>query len=851
MPEVAAGESFSLADRITRAGLSSGEILDRFLDWLAESDLTPYPAQEEAFLELMAGRHVVLDTPTGSGKSLVAVLLHFKASCEGRRSFYTAPTKALASEKFFALCDDFGPENVGMLTGDASINADAPIVCCTAEVLANIALRRGTRAQIPYVCMDEFHFYGDRERGVAWQVPLLTLPQTTFLLMSATLGDMSAIRADLERRTGRAVAHVQSALRPVPLDFRYVDTPLHETVEELLDSRLAPVYVVSFTQRDAAELAGALCSARVADRELRERIREAIGDFRFDSPYGKDMKRILSHGIGLHHAGLLPKYRLLVEQLAQAGLLRVISGTDTLGVGVNIPIRTVLFTGLAKFDGRRRGLLGVREFKQIAGRAGRKGFDDRGSVVCQAPEHVIEAQRARKKGKKGPPATRGRGPGGRDEVSWNRQSFERLIERPPETLVSRFRVTHDAAVNLLRREQESGESRCAYTAIVELIRDCHESETRRARLLREAAVVFRSLRRGGIALLERVPGRAGRRVRVADELQWNFSLLHNLSLYLVDAIACLDPHADDYALDVLSLVEAILEDPRPLLWAQVDRIKRDLIGQLKAEGVPYEERMALLEEVTYPQPGAELVRATFEIFRAHHPWVRSDDVRPKGIAREIFETYASFDGFVLAYGLARFEGVLLRYLGQVYTTLVQSVPAAARNDELDELTAFFRALVEGVDSSLVQEWESLVHPGSTPARKRAEAPRYDLALDERGLRARLRAEAHRLLRALSRKDWEEAARCVHPDAADPWDASRLRDALAPYFAAHPVLRFDHRARQSEFTSIRRRGPREWTVTQRLLDPDEQSDAWFEAEVDLRGVLEPEGPLLRLVRFSQE
>jgi len=850
MSEAIAGESFILADRITRSGLGAGEILDRFLEWVGESGRVPYPAQEEAFLELMAGRHVVLDTPTGSGKSLVAVLLHFKAMCEGKRSFYTAPTKALASEKFFALCGDFGPENVGMLTGDASINPDAPIVCATAEVLSNISLRRGARAQIPYVCMDEFHFYGDRERGFAWQVPLLSLPETTFLLMSATLGDMSAICADLERRSGRAVVHVRSAERPVPLDYRYVETPLHETVEELLASELAPVYVVSFTQRDAAELAGALCSARVADRELRERIRDAVGDFRFDSPYGKDMKRILAHGIGLHHAGLLPKYRLLVEQLAQEGLLRVISGTDTLGVGVNIPIRTVLFTGLAKFDGRRRGLLGVREFKQIAGRAGRKGFDDRGSVVCQAPAHVIEAQRARRKGKKPPPSPRGRGGrDGREEISWNRQAFERLIERPPETLQSRFRVTHDAAVNLLRRERDSGSGRCAYLGLVELIRTCHESEARRRGLLREAAVVFRSLRRGGIVELEREPGRAGRSVAVADELQWNFSLLHNLSLYLVDAISCLDPHAEDYALDVLSLVEAILDDPRALLYAQVNRIKRDLLGQLKAEGVPYEERVALLEEVTHPQPGAELVRQTFEIFREHHPWVRSDDVRPKGVAREIFETYASFENFVLAYGLQRFEGVLLRYLGQVYTTLVQSVPAAAKTDELEEMQAFFRSLIEAVDSSLVQEWESLVHPGAAPKHAPAEPRAYDLALDERGLRARLRAESHRLLRALSRREWEEAARGLAPDPADPWDAARLREALEPFFAEHAALRFDHRTRLSEFTLIRRRGAREWTVTQRLLDPDEQSDWSFDADVDLRGVTEFEGPLLRLRRLG--
>jgi hypothetical protein len=466
-------------------------------------------------------------------------------------------------------------------------------------------------------------------------------------------------------------------------------------------------------------------------------------------------------------------------------------------------------------------------------------------VVCQAPEHVIEMRRAQKKGGKKPPPQRRRGPG--EEVSWNRQTFERLIERPPETLVSRFRITHDVAVSVLRREQEAG-SRCAYRGVIELIRTSHESETRRGRLLRDAAVVFRSLHRGGIVALAREPGRAGRAVRVADELQWNFSLLHNLSLYLVDAISCLDPHADDYALDVLSLVEAILEDPRALLWALIDRIKRELLVQLKAEGVPYEERMRLLDEVTHPQPGAELVRQTFEIFREHHPWVRSDDVRPKGIAREIFESWASFDGFVIAYGLQRFEGVLLRYLGQVYTTLVQSVPAGAKNEDVQEMVAFFRSLIEHTDSSLVQEWESLVHPGAV--RARAEQPRrYDLALDERGLRARLRAESHRLLHALAVRDWDEAARCIRPDPGDPWDAARLRAALEPYFAEHAALRFDHRARQSEFTGIRRRGAREWTVVQRLLDPDESSDWYFEAEVDLRGMTEYEQPLLRLTRIA--
>jgi superfamily II RNA helicase len=853
MPEAgtrAAPESFRLGDRVTHVGrLAPEQVLDRFLDWLAQTGLQPYPAQEQAFLELMAGRHVVLSTPTGSGKSLVALLAHFKTLCEGGRSFYTAPTKALASEKFFALCAELGPECVGMLTGDASINPDAPVICCTAEVLANIALRRGEQAAIPCVVMDEFHYYADVERGVAWQTPLLLLPRTQFLLMSATLGDMSAIAEDLQRRSGRAVAIVHNEQRPVPLDFEYRETPLHETVERLLESDRAPIYLVSFTQREAAELAGALCSAPISDRALRRRIREAVSGFRFDTPYGREMQRLIAAGVGVHHAGLLPKYRLLVEQLSQAGLLRVISGTDTLGVGVNIPIRTVLFTGLAKFDGRRVGLLSVREFKQIAGRAGRKGFDERGSVVCQAPEHVVEAKRRARAGKRPGSARR--------PVSWNRSTFEGLIRRPPEPLVSRFRVSHDMAVAVLRREQHARGG--GYRELVELIDASHSSAARKRSLRRQAAQVFRALRRGGIVALQPEEGgptrgaRAGRRVRIDQDLQWNFSLLHNLSLYLVDALACLDRSAPGYALEALSLVESILEDPRAVLQAQVERIRREVLAQLKADGVPYEERVRLLEEVTHPQPGAELIEQTFAIFREHHPWVGGDDVRPKSVARELYESGQGFNDYVRAYSLQRCEGVLLRYLGQVYTTLVQCVPEAAKTDELDEIEAWLRALLERVDDSLTQEWESLLRPARAgPQGGAAAAAAYDLARDERGLRARVRAELRALVGALAAGEHEEAAGLLRPDPAPDapaWDAARLERAMAPLRAEHGAIAVDHRARLAEFTQLRRMGPRLWRATQQLLDRAGEPVGALECEIDLRGEPRPAGPLLRLLEIA--
>ncbi|HEY9510098.1 MAG TPA: DEAD/DEAH box helicase, partial [Verrucomicrobiae bacterium] len=370
-----------LYDLIPRGeNLSNDILLERFLEYADARKLQLYPAQETAILELFEEKNVILNTPTGSGKSLVATALHFKAIAQGRRSIYTCPIKALVNEKWLALCREFGPQNVGLSTGDASVNRDAPILCCTAEILANIALREGEQANVQDVVMDEFHYYADRERGWAWQVPLLTLPQTRFLLMSATLGETAFFEEKLTQLTGRETVTVSSAERPVPLEHAYSELALAKTLETLVADGKAPVYVVHFTQLEAAQSAQDFTSINVCTRDEKAAIGNALEGFKFSSPYGPEIKKWLRHGIGLHHAGLLPKYRVLVEQLAQRGLLKVICGTDTLGVGVNVPIRTVLFTRLCKFDGQKTGILTARDFHQIGGRAGRKGFDDRGWV---------------------------------------------------------------------------------------------------------------------------------------------------------------------------------------------------------------------------------------------------------------------------------------------------------------------------------------------------------------------------------------------------------------------------------------------------------------------------------------
>jgi hypothetical protein len=851
----------TLASRIPAAPLADpDEILDRFVDWVAEVGFELYPAQEEALLELMAGRHVILNTPTGSGKSLVALGLHFKALCEGKTSFYTSPIKALASEKFFALCDELGPERVGMLTGDASINPDAPVLCCTAEVLANMALRRGDGLDAPYVVMDEFHYYSDLDRGVSWQVPLLVLPQTRFLLMSATLGDTSAIAEHIRRRTEVEVALVSSEVRPVPLDFEYRETPLHETIEELLAAGKAPIYIVNFTQRECAELAQSLTSMKIATREERDAIKDAMAGVRLDTPYGKEFRRFLSFGIGVHHAGLLPKYRLLVEQLSQQGLLKVISGTDTLGVGVNIPLRTVLFTRLAKFDGKKISMLSVRDFKQIAGRAGRKGFDVQGSVVAQAPENIIEKRKNDRKAK----ADGGKRPKVpvkapvKGEVSWSEETFEKLMTRPPETLKSRFKLTHGMVLNLLQHDAEVDDpSHGNFWSLRELIRRCHEDDGTKRRLLAHAAVLVRSLYRAKILRVVRDTTAGYLWVVINEDLQWDFSLYHALSLYLVQTLELLDPATEDYPFDVLTLVEAILEDPDVVLYRQIDKLKQELVGQLKADGMPYEERMERLDQITHPQPLADFLHGSFQRFKGEHPWVGAREIRPKSIGREMLEGFMSFSDYVKRYGLQRSEGVLLRYLSQLYKTLDQTVPERAKTEEVQDAVGFFRTLIHHTDTSLLEEWESLLHPeirlAHQPEREALDALWVrDLLEDPKLFAARVRAEMHLLVRALAHKDWEAAVETVRLDPDDPegaWTEERFEAALAPYFADYGELVFTPDSRRHHWTQIKSTGERTWEVAQTLLDPQGDNLWAVLGTIDLSDPQAIEGPLVRVARIG--
>ncbi|MFB7249224.1 DEAD/DEAH box helicase [Microbacterium sp. NPDC056234] len=814
--------------RLDPAVLSDGSDPDAvylaFVEWAESSGIQLYPAQDEAVIEIVSGNNLILSTPTGTGKSLVAIGAHFAALVDGRRSYYTAPIKALVSEKFFALVDIFGPDNVGMVTGDSAVNADAPIICCTAEILANLALRQGADAEVGQVVMDEFHFYGDPDRGWAWQVPLLELPQAQFILMSATLGDVTSLAEDLTRRTSRQTATVTGVERPVPLHFYYETTPIHETVEELLSTGQAPIYVVHFSQAAAMERAQALSSTKIATREQRDEIADLIGEFRFTTSFGKTLSRFLRAGIGVHHAGMLPKYRRLVEQLAQRGLLRVICGTDTLGVGINVPIRTVLLTALTKFDGTRMRQLNAREFHQIAGRAGRAGYDTAGTVVAQAPEHESENVAAIKKAgddpKKKRKIVRKKAPDG--FVSWGEPSFLKLVAAEPETLTSHMQITSAMMLNVIGRGGD------VFANVRSLIFDNHEPRAKQRVLAIRALGIYRTLRESGI-VEDDADG-----IRLTVDLQPNFALNQPLSPFALAAFELLDPESATFALDMISIVESTLDDPRAILSQQEFLARGEAVAAMKAEGIEYDERMELLEQITYPKPLEELLDAAFETFNAAQPWIRDFDLRPKSVVRDMYERAMSFGEYVAQYKIARSEGVVLRYLSDAYRAASQTIPEDLKTEDLRDLIEWLGELVRQVDSSLLDEWEELragtdngivdLHrpddePIVPPAPKR-------LTSNVRAFRILVRNELFRRVQLAAREDVDALVELDPDFGAAAWDA-----ALDGYFADHDEILTGGDARSSKLLLITE-GRTEWTVRQILDDPAGDHDWGIAATIDL-------------------
>lgn len=828
------GGSLSLGSLVPEPGeprnLSEEDILDRFFQWVKSQGMTPWPHQEDAILSLVSGNHVILSTPTGSGKSMVALAMHFIALCTGRRSYYTAPIKALVSEKFFDLIGQLGAERVGMITGDTHINTEAPVICCTAEILANQALREGEGADIGCVAMDEFHYYGDPDRGWAWQVPLLTLPDTQFLLMSATLGDVSQIASDLEKKTGVPVDTISDAPRPVPLSYRYVDTALPSTVETLMESNDSPIYIVHFSQDAALETAQALSSTGVSDRDQRERIKEAISGTRFTTAFGKILHRLLRTGVGVHHAGMLPRYRRLVEHLAQDGLLPVICGTDTLGVGINVPIHTVLLTGLTKFDGIRMRRLRAREFHQIAGRAGRMGFDTQGLVLAEAPEYEIENARALAKAGQDPKKLKRIRKKKPQEgfVTWGKETFDKLIHSSPETLTPHLKITHSLVLNEV---DQGGDARAR---VEDLIEDSRQTRQQKDELQDRADEIFQTLFDSGVIETERNDD-GGLDYFTTVDLPENFALDQPLSPFLLAALELLDRDAPTYALDLISMVEATLEDPRQILKAQQGQARDLAMQTMKEEGIDYEDRMERLQDVTYPKPLEEILTEAFDHYRQDVPWANDYQIHPKSVLRDMVETASDFNAYIARYGISRSEGTLLRYLSDAYRSLDRTVPEEYMDDQLKDIVSWLGLIVRSVDSSLVDEWEAAGRQGDAQQGgfNAAPPPQADQVVkDCRGLIVLVRNAMFQRVELVA-FDRPEALADLDRDWG--YGLRVWQDTLDDLYQDHQEIRTDAHARSEDFFLLDQRGEIEkhtWLVRQIFDDIEGDRDWGIAGIIDL-------------------
>lgn len=877
--------------------LTPEEAYERFIDWVSARGIEPWPHQEDALFSLAAGSNVILGTPTGSGKSLVALGMMFMAMASGQRAYYTAPIKALVSEKFFYLVDILGRDNVGMITGDSHINTSAPVICCTAEILANQALREGEDTDVGCVAMDEFHFFSDPDRGWAWQVPLLTLPHAQFLLMSATLGDMTAIGEALTHTTGRDLELIADAPRPIPLSYEYVKTALEGTVELALRQGDSPLYIVHFSQDAALQSARSLASYGVASKEQREAIKEAIKGGRFTTAFGKTLKHLISSGVGLHHAGMLPRYRLLVEKLAQQGLLPVICGTDTLGVGINVPIHTVLLTGLTKFDGRKQRRLRSREFHQIAGRAGRSGFDTEGVVIAEAPEFEIENHKAELKAmgdpKKMKKLKKKRPPEG--FVTWNEDTFTRLIDSEPETLKPRLRITH----SMVLAEVEQGGD--AWARVLELIDASLQTPEEKAKLKLRAAEIFATLIDAGVVVREACETEADADNGIGSEktvslteapknidalraldataneddgaddndgrplgdtnaatghpldgpaayyltvdLPEDFALDQPLSPFLLAALELLDPESPTYTLDLISMVEATLEDPKQILRAQERRARDAAMNAMKAEGVDFEERLDRLQDITYPKPLEELLDVAFAKYCAQVPWANDYELSPKSVLRDMLETGCDFKSYIAQYKIARCEGILLRYLTEAYRSLDRTVPVERRTEELDDIVSWLGLVVRSVDSSLVDEWENAgAAPGAAPL-KRADV----VVQDRRGMTLMVRNALFQRVRLAAQ---DKAAELGALDEEWGYGEFRWNRVLDAFYRTHDELLVDADARSSAFLTIDdgdELTDHVWHVHQVFHDSEGDHDFGIMADVDLDATQDGDGIVFKNYR----
>lgn len=568
----------------------------------------------------------------------------------------------------------------------------------------------------------------------------------------------------------------------------------------------------------------------MSSKEQRAAIAEAIKGTKFTTAFGKILQRLLRTGIGIHHAGMLPRYRRLVEQLAQQGLLPVICGTDTLGVGINVPIHSVVLTALTKFDGTKMRKLRAREFHQIAGRAGRMGFDTEGLVIAEAPEFEIENAKALAKAgndpKKLKKVKRKKAPEG--FVTWNENTFDKLIDAAPETLVPHMKITHSMVLNEV---EQGGDARYR---IDRLIDDSAQTPEQKERLHARADEIFQTLFDTNVIETEdRDDG--GKDYFMTVDMPDDFALDQPLSPFLLAALELLDPESDTYALDVISMVEATLEDPKQVLRAQERQARDEAMIRMKEDGLDYDERMDRLQEITYPKPLEDMLQAAFDEYRHDVPWANDYWLSPKSVVRDMVETASDFTGYIARYNIARSEGTLLRYLSDAYRALARTVPQEKRDEQLDDIISWLRVVVRSIDSSLVDEWE---HAGTdtdaseAAANLAAPGAKQAVVEDRRGLTVLVR---NAMFRRVQLMDLDKPDELGALDKDWGYGVHEWEDTLDDYYDEHEYVNIDAKARSGELFILdesKENSEHAWKVRQIIDDSDGDHDWAITGTVDL-------------------
>jgi superfamily II DNA/RNA helicase len=384
---------------------------DLAAEYFAQLPFSPYPVQEDALLAwFTSAQGVLVCAPTGTGKTLIAEAAVYEALRTGQRMYYTTPLIALTEQKLDELRSSavrwgFSADQIGLVTGNRRVNPDAPVLVVVAEILLNRLLNHQAFdfSQVSAVVMDEFHNFNDPERGIVWELSLGLLPKTVrTLLLSATVGNAVEFAGWLQRACQRQLTLVQGTERRVPLDFRWIgDELIGDWLEKMADgpmeARRTPALVFCFNRELCWTIAELLKGKKLVDSSQQQQLASALEQADLSTGAGPKLKALLQRGVGVHHAGVLPKYRRLVERLFQAKLLSVCVCTETLSAGINLPARSVVLPSLLTGPRDRKKLIEASSAHQIFGRAGRPQFDSQGYVFALAHEDDVKIQRWRER----------------------------------------------------------------------------------------------------------------------------------------------------------------------------------------------------------------------------------------------------------------------------------------------------------------------------------------------------------------------------------------------------------------------------------------------------------------------